>query len=69
MKQSKEKNVQLFFLSVHELNEKLRFLSQNAVNILKEMCLKNDFTENLTSDQEIDALLSDEYRDYCNVFD
>ena len=68
MKQSKEKNIQLFFLSVHKLNEKLKFLSQNAVNILKEMCFKNNFTENSASDQKINALLSDEYRNYHNVF-
>ena len=54
---------------MHELNEKLKFLSQNAANILKEICLKDDFAENPASDQEIDALLSDEYRDYCDVFD
>ena len=51
-----------------ELNEKLKFLSQNTANILKKMCLKNDFAENPTSDQEINALLPDEYRDYYNVF-
>ena len=50
MKQLKEKNIQLFSLSVHKLNEKLKFLSQNAANILKEMCLKDDFAENPTSD-------------------
>ena len=50
MKQSKEKSIQLFSLSVCELNEKLKFLSQDAVNILKEMCLKNDFAENPASD-------------------
>ena len=32
------------------------------------MCLKNDFVENSAFNQEIDALLSDEYKDYCNVF-
>ena len=68
IKQSKEKSIQLFSLSVHKLDEKLKFLSQNAVNILKKMCLKNDFAENPASDQKIDALLPDEYRDYCNVF-
>ena len=31
------------------------------------MCLKNDFAENPTSDQKINALLPGEYRDYCNV--
>ena len=50
MKQSKEKNIQLFSLSVCELNEKLKFLSQNAANILKKMCFKNDFVENPASD-------------------
>ena len=50
MKQLKEENIQLFFLSVCELDEKLKFLSQDAVNILKEMCLKNDFAENPASD-------------------
>ena len=50
MKQSKEKNIQFFSLSVCELNKKLKFLSQNAANILKEMCLKNDFVENPISD-------------------
>ena len=50
MKQPKEENIQLFSLSVHELDEKLKFLSQDAVNILKEMCLKDDFTENPASD-------------------
>ena len=68
MKQLKKKNIQLFSLSVHKLNEKLKFLSQDAANILKEMCFKNNFTENSASDQEIDALLPDEYRDYCDVF-
>ena len=53
---------------MHELNEKLRFLSQDAVNILKKMCLKNDFIENPASDQEINILFFDEYRDYCNIF-
>ena len=52
-----------------ELNEKLKFLSQNAVNILKKMCLKNDFAENPAFNQKINALLPDEYRDYCDVFD
>ena len=33
------------------------------------MCLKNDFAENPVSDQKIDALLSDEYKNYHNVFD
>ena len=69
MKQLKEESIQLFSLSVHKLDEKLKFLSQNAANILKEMCLKDDFTENPASDQEINALLPDEYRDYCDVFD
>ena len=32
------------------------------------MCLKNDFAENPASDQKIDAFLSDEYKDYCDVF-
>ena len=68
IKQSKKKNIQLFFLSVYKLNEKLKFLSQNAVNILKKMCFKNNFTENPTSNQKIDALLSDKYRDYHDVF-
>ena len=53
---------------MHKLDEKLKFLSQDAVNILKEMCFKNDFAENPASDQKIDALLSDEYRDYHDVF-
>ena len=69
MKQLKKKNIQLFSLSVHKLNEKLKFLNQNAVNILKKICLKNDFAENPASDQKINALLPDEYRDYHNVFD
>ena len=69
IKQSKEKSIQLFFLLICELNEKLKFLSQNAVNILKEMCFKNDFVENPAFDQEINAFLSDKYRDYCDVFD
>ena len=68
IKQSKEENIQLFSLSVHELDKKLKFLSQDTVNILKEMCLKNDFAENSAFDQEIDVLLPDEYRDYCDVF-
>ena len=68
MKQLKKKNIQLFFLSVHELNKKLKFLSQNVVNILKEMCFKNDFVKNPASDQEIDALFLNEYRDYHDVF-
>ena len=54
---------------MHKLDEKLKFLSQNAVNILKKMCLKNDFAENPASDQKINAFLPDEYRDYCDVFD
>ena len=33
------------------------------------MCLKNNFAENPASDQEINALLPDEYRDYHDVFD
>ena len=53
---------------MHKLDEKLKFLSQDAVNILKKICLKNDFAENPASDQEINALLSDEYKDYCDVF-
>ena len=68
IKQLKKKNIQLFSLSVHKLNEKLKFLSQNAVNILKKMCLKDDYTENPVSNQKIDALLSDEYRNYHDVF-
>ena len=68
MKQLKEKNIQLFSLSVHELNNKLKFLSQNAVNILKKICLKNDFVENPASDQKINALFSDKYKNYCDVF-
>ena len=68
MKQLKKENIQLFSLLVHELDEKLKFLSQDAVNILKEMCFKNNFAENPASDQEIDVLLSDEYRDYCDIF-
>ena len=69
MKQLKEENIQLFSFSVHKLNEKLKFLNQNAVNILKEMCFKNDFAENSASDQKINALLPDKYRDYHDVFD
>ena len=69
IKQPKEESIQLFSLSVHKLNEKLKFLSQNAANILKEMCFKDNFAENPASDQKIDAFLLDEYRDYCNVFD
>ena len=53
---------------MHKLNKKLKFLNQNTVNILKKMCLKNNFAENPASDQKIDAFLSDEYRDYYNVF-
>ena len=49
MKQLKKENIQLFSLLMHKLNEKLKFLSQNAVNILKKMCFKNDFTENSAS--------------------
>ena len=30
-----------------ELDEKLKFLNQNAVNILKKMCFKNDFAKTL----------------------
>ena len=67
MKQLK-KSIQLFSLSVCELNEKLKFLSQNTVNILKEMYFKNNFVENSTFNQKIDALLLNEYRDYHNVF-
>ena len=33
------------------------------------MCFKNNFTENPISDQKINALLFNEYRDYCDVFD
>lgn len=69
MKQPKEENVQLFSLSVRELDEKLKFLSQDAANVLKEMYLKDDFAENPATDQEIDALLPNEYRDYRDVFD
>ena len=69
IKQSKEKSIQLFSLSVHKLNEKLKFLSQNAANILKKMCLKDNFAENPASDQKINALLPDEYKNYHNVFD
>ena len=54
---------------MHELNEKLKFFSQNAVNILKKMCLKNDFAENFASDQKINIFFFNEYRDYCDVFD
>ena len=68
IKQLKEKNIQLFFLSVYELNEKLKFLNQDAVNILKKMCFKNGFIENFTSDQKINAFFSDEYWNYCDVF-
>ena len=32
------------------------------------MCLKNNFAENPASDQKINALLSDEYRNYHDVF-
>ena len=32
------------------------------------MCLKDNFVENPASDQEIDALFSNEYKDYCDVF-
>ena len=53
---------------MHKLNEKLKFLSQDAVNILKKMCLKDDFAENPASDQKINALLPDKYRDYHDVF-
>ena len=53
---------------MHKLNEKLKFLSQNAVNILKEMCFKNNFAENSVSNQKINAFFSDKYRDYCDVF-
>ena len=53
---------------MHKLNEKLKFLSQDAANILKKMCLKNNFAENSASDQKINAFFSDEYKDYCNVF-
>ena len=53
---------------MHELNEKLKFFSQNAANILKEICFKNDFAKNSAFNQKIDALLSDEYKNYHNVF-
>ena len=53
---------------MYELNEKLKFFSQNAVNILKKMYLKNNFTENPASNQKINALLFDEYKDYHDVF-
>ena len=69
IKQLKEENIQLFSLSVHELDEKLKFFNQDAANILKEMCLKDNFAENSASDQKINVLLPDEYRDYCDVFD
>ena len=32
------------------------------------MCFKNDFAENPASDQKINALFPDEYKDYHNVF-
>ena len=32
------------------------------------MCLKNDFTKNPASDQKIDVFLSEEYRNYYDVF-
>ena len=51
-----------------ELDEKLKFLNQDTVNILKEMCFKNDFIENPAFNQKINALLFNEYRDYCDVF-
>ena len=35
---------------------------------LKKMCFKNNFAENPVSDQKINVLLSDEYKDYHNVF-
>ena len=53
---------------MHKLDEKMKFISQNTVNILKEMCFKNDFIENPVSDQEINTLLPDKYKDYCDVF-
>ena len=53
---------------MYELNKKLKFLNQNTVNILKKMCFKNNFAENPASDQKIDILFSDKYRDYYNVF-
>ena len=53
---------------MHKLNERLKFFSQDVVNILKEIYLKNDFAENSAFDQKINALLSDEYKDYCDVF-
>ena len=33
------------------------------------MCFKNNFAENPVSDQKINALLPDEYKDYYDVFD
>ena len=68
MKQLKKENIQLFSLSMHKLNEKLKFLSQDAVNILKKMCFKDDFTENPVFNQKIDVLFFNEYRNYCDVF-
>ena len=53
---------------MHKLNKKLKFLNQDAVNILKKMCFKNNFAENFASDQKINALLPDEYKNYYNVF-
>ena len=67
IKQLKKKHL-VFFLSVYKLNEKLKFFSQDVINILKKMCFKDNFAENLTSDQEINILLPDEYKDYHNVF-
>ena len=32
------------------------------------MCFKDDFAENSASDQKINVLLPDKYKDYCNVF-
>ena len=32
------------------------------------MCFKNNFTENPASDQKINALFFNKYRDYCNMF-
>ena len=32
------------------------------------MCFKNNFAENPASDQEINALLFNEYKNYCDIF-
>ena len=68
IKQLNKENIQLFFLSVCELDEKLKFLSQNAFNILRNTCFKDNFAENSVSDQKINVLFSDEHRDYYDVF-